>query len=81
MEKIELMAFVNDVCKEAGFDSKTVKVLDYDLDRIYLAVDCESNNYNIRMWDIRDNVIRYSLFELIGDCGKAIIESKNYFFN
>lgn len=81
MENNKLMAFVNDVCNEAGLNNKTVKVIDVDLDRIYLSVDSESNNYNIRMWDIRPNVIRYSLFELVGNCGKAIVNSKNYFFN
>lgn len=81
MENNKLMTFVKDVCREAGFDSKTVNVLDYDLDRIYLAVDSESNNYNIRTWNIRDNAIRYSLFELVEDCGKTIIKSKNYFIN
>lgn len=77
----ELLAFVSSVCDKAGFDMEKVKIIDYDLKRVYLAVDNESNNYNIRLWDMLPNAIRYSLFELVEDCGKPIIESQYYFFN
>lgn len=77
----ELLTFVLSVCNEAGFDIEKVNIIDYDLKRVYLAVDSESNNYNIRLWDILPNAIRYSLFELVKDSGKPIIESQYYFFN
>lgn len=77
----ELLTFFSYVCNKAGFDMEKVKIIDYDLKRVYLAVDSESNNYNIRLWDILPNAIRYSLFELVKDCGKPIIESQYYFFN
>ena len=77
----ELLDFVSYVCNKAGFDMEKVKIIDYDLKRVYLAVDSESNNYNIRLWDIHPNVIRYSLFELVKDYGMPIIEIQYYFFN
>ena len=77
----ELFTFVSSVCNKAGFDMEKVKIIDYDLKRVYLAVDSESNNYNIRLWDILPNAVRYSLFELVDDCGKPIIKSQYYFFN
>ena len=40
----EVIAFVEYVMCAAGIDNSTVTVLDFDLDRVYLAVDSTENN-------------------------------------
>lgn len=62
MKNIEnLVRYVMD---KVGIDFSKVSILDYDIDRIYLAVDSTENNYNIRCWDISANYVSYTLYEL-----------------
>ena len=59
----EVSAFVEYVMRAAGIDNRTVTVLDFDLDRVYLAVDSTENNYDIRTWNIDECGITYTLFK------------------
>lgn len=43
---------------------------DYDLDRVYLDID--GKDYNIRMWNIDENGIRFSVFDCSGDSGDEL---------
>ena len=75
----EVIAFVEYVMCAAGIDNRTVTVLDFDLDRVYLAVDSTENNYTIRMWNIGEDGIRYSLFK-DGDITEEVLKSQYYLF-
>lgn len=75
----EVSAFVEYVMRAAGIDNRTVTVLDFDLDRVYLAVDSTENNYTIRMWNIAEDGIRYSLYKT-GDITEEILKSQYYLF-
>ena len=75
----EVIAFVEYVMCAAGIDNSTVTVLDFDLDRVYLAVDSTENNYTIRMWNIGEDGIRYSLYK-DGDITEEILKSQYYLF-
>lgn len=75
----EVNAFVEYVMYAAGIDNRTVTVLDFDLDRVYLAVDSKENNYTIRMWNIGEDGIRYSLFK-DGDITEEVLKSQYYLF-
>ena len=75
----EVIEFVGYVMAAANIDRKAVSILDYDLDRVYLAVDSTENNYTIRMWNIGENGIRYSLFK-DGDTTEEVIRSQYYQF-
>lgn len=71
---------INHVMREANITIDRVKILDYELDRIYLAVDGEENNYNIRIWNIDDQAIRYSLFYFDQDNTEEILKSRYYIY-
>lgn len=75
----EVIDFVNYVMCAAGIDSTKVSILDYDLDRVYLAVNSTENNYTIRMWNIGENGIRYSLYK-DGDITEEVLKSQYYQF-
>lgn len=70
-----IMNIVNYIMGEANINADTVKVLDYDADNIYLAIDSDNNNYNIRTWNINDTCIRYSLFRFEDGYAEEVIES------
>lgn len=78
--------FVNYVMRMANVAMDEVKILDYDLDRVYLAVNGTENNYNIRMWNITDDYIQFTLYKLIEDHGEEVfngifnIEPVYYYF-
>lgn len=40
-------------------------IKDWDLDRIYLDVDRTNDDYTIRMWNITENSISWTLFKTI----------------
>lgn len=76
---LDLYEFVDCVVSHAGLKEKgDYKILDYDLDRIYLAVNGNENNYTIRTWDIREDYIRYSVFENLENCGREIVSCQVY---
>lgn len=45
------------------FENENIKIVDWDLDRIYLEND--DYEYTIRMWDITENQIRWTLFKSV----------------
>ena len=75
----EVIEFVGYVMESASIDRRTVSILDFDLDRVYLAVNSTENNYTIRMWNIDKSGIRYSLFK-DGDITEEVIRSQYYQF-
>ena len=75
----EVIEFVEYVMEIASIDRRTVSILDFDLDRVYLAVNSTENNYTIRMWNIDESGIRYSLFK-DGDITEEVIRSQYYQF-
>lgn len=70
--------FVNYVMEMANISITNVKILDYDLDRVYLSVNSNENNYNIRMWNITDDYIQFTLYKLVEDYGEELVDG---FFN
>ena len=75
----EVIEFVEYVMEIASIDRRTVSILDFDLDRVYLAVNSTENNYTIRMLNIDESGIRYSLFK-DGDITEEVIRSQYYQF-
>lgn len=75
----EVIKFVEYVMEVANIDNRKVSILDFDLDRVYLAIDSAENNYIIRMWNINDSGIRYSLYK-DGDTVEEILISQYYHF-
>lgn len=73
--------FVKEVMEKAGIDINRVCILDNDLSRIYLAVDGNENNYNIRMWNIKEQCIEYTLFKLLEDYGEEVIKGEYFYTN
>lgn len=74
----EVVEFIEYVLTAADLKCKSWKVLDIDNDNIYLAVDSETNNYNIRLWNIYDNtILEYSLYKF-GVGAEAIFRNKFY---
>lgn len=59
----KLEAFVQHVLSRADIDAKTVTILDFDLERVFLAIDSTENNYDIRTWNIDECGITYTLFK------------------
>lgn len=70
-----ILNIVDYVIGEANINADIIKVLDYDLDRIYLSIDSNDNNYNIRLWDINDTCVRYSLFKFENENTEEVIQS------
>ena len=58
-----IINFVNNVLDYASIYYSDIYILDSDLDRIELAIDSEWNNYTIRMWNIDDDGIRFTLYK------------------
>lgn len=75
----EIIDFVKYVVCEANIDTDNISILDFDLDRVYLAIDSKENNYTIRMWNISEYDIRFSLYKN-GEITEEIIKSKYYEF-
>ena len=73
----QVKEFVDYVLCAADVKYTNAKIIDYDCDRIYLAIDSMENNYIIRTWNVNEYGIRYSLFEY-GEVVKEIIESQYY---
>ena len=65
-----LEKFVEKALLQANIDYKEAIIDDYDLDRCYLKID--GKEYDIRMWNIDDTGVRYSVLEITGDCGKEL---------
>lgn len=72
----KILEFVEYVKNTSALKGKNVDLIFFDLDRVYLAVDSTENNYNIRMWNINEKGIRYSLFK----DSEEIIKSNYYEF-
>lgn len=73
----QVKEFVDYVLCAANVKYTNVEIIDFDCDRVYLAIDSIENNYMIRMWNVNEYGIRYSLFEY-GEVVKEIIESQYY---
>ena len=56
-------------------------ISDYDLSRVYLDVGGDTDNYTIRMWDMRLGYIRFSLFRKEDNHGIEVLSSKVYTYN
>lgn len=80
--EVEMHSFLQEftiyVMSKAGLLNERWKVIDYDLGRIYLAVNGEENNYTIRLWEVRENYILYSLFENIELSAVELIQGQEY---
>lgn len=77
MHKI-LLDFVDYVVSAAALDSEDVNIIDYDLGRIYLAINSSQNNYNIRMWNANEEGILFSLYKNVGNTVEDIIPISYY---
>ena len=77
MSDKELLAFVKYVMDSIRIDTSRVSIIDYDLKRVYLLVD-NNKEYTVRVWESFPGYLRYSLFERVGNSGKAIVEGAIY---
>ena len=55
-----IIRFTEIILEKAKLDYDEAEILDFDLDRIYLKIDSE--RYSIRMWNIDEKGIIYSVF-------------------
>lgn len=62
----KLVAFVQHVLSRTDIEAKTITILEFDLERVFLAIDSTENNYFIRTWNIDECGITYTLFK-VGD--------------
>ena len=62
-ENNKIVDFVDSVLDYASIEAYDIDILYSDLDRIELAIDSEWNNYTIRMWNIDDDGIRFTLYK------------------
>lgn len=67
-----VVSLTKEALEVSELDFETCEILDYDGDRIYLAIDSKVNNYDIRTWDIREDYISYTVFRLVEDHGEDI---------
>lgn len=65
-----LEKFVEQALLQANIDYNEAIIKDYDLDRCYLIIDCKM--YDIRMWNIDDTGISYSVFEIEENSGNEL---------
>lgn len=75
MKKIK--TFAKDVIDKAEIKYKVFAVVDHDLDRVLLELD--GIDYTIRMWEITEKAIRYSIFRHDEDTTVEIVGSQYYF--
>ena len=61
---------VNAVLEKAFEEKKSFTITDADLDRVYLEI--EGEDYIVRMWNITDRTIEYTLFKCVGDHGEDV---------
>lgn len=63
VEEVEIPEPIIKLVKKV-FGKKNVKIIDWDMDRVYIGEDVQ-DDYTIRMWNITDNSIRWTLFKSI----------------
>lgn len=56
-----VVSFVEAVLEQANVNYHEAICVDFDLDRIYLTID--NTPYTIRMWNIDDTGIRFSVYK------------------
>ena len=70
----KIQEFVKNVLSASPINYNDYKILDVDLSRVYLAIDSDVNNYNIRMWNISNSHIDFTIFKLVEDHGETVCE-------
>ena len=65
-----LEKFVEQALLQANIGYNEAIIKDYDLDRCYLIID--GKKYDIRMWNIDDTGVRYSVFEILENSGNEL---------
>ena len=65
-----LEKFVEQALLQANIDYTEAIINDCDLDRCYLIID--GKMYDIRMWNIDETGIRYSVFEIEENSGNEL---------
>jgi hypothetical protein len=73
-----IWSFLVEAISEAGIDFTSIEVLSNDAETFYLAIDGKENNYNIGIWDMYSNIIRYSVSEVKDDTEYMFIEDRIY---
>ena len=58
------------VLEKAFEEKKSFTITDADLDRVYFEI--EGDDYIVRMWNITDRTIEYTLYKCVGDHGEDI---------
>ena len=77
----ELAFFIFHAIATTKPDLEEFRIVDYDADRIYLTVDSDTVNYIIRMWNINEESIVYSVFyEKELNHATPLIEYDTYYF-
>ena len=67
-----MVPFVETVLTGADLIEKGYEILDYDSERIYLAVGSKEYNYNIRIWNVDSGKIEFTFFKPVED-GQMIV--------
>ena len=83
--KLDIPQPIIDLTKQV-LGNREFIIKDWDLDRVYLDVDSTQDDYTIRMWNITDDDIRWTLFKTIweedgGGHGQAEAEGIYYLDN
>ena len=68
---------VSAVLKKAFGEAKDYSIEDADLDRVYFSMD--GREYTVRMWNIYDNKIDWTLYKCVDDHGERITGGIYYF--
>jgi len=65
MTENEIPQPIQDLAKQIFGEESNYKLTDWDLDRIY--IDKDDEDFTVRMWNISDDEIRWTLFKTIWD--------------
>lgn len=68
---------VSFVLKKAFGKAKDFSIEDADLDRVYFSM--EGHEYTVRMWNINENKIDWTLFKCVDHHEEAIIDGCYYY--
>lgn len=70
---------IRDSLKEGPWFPEEIVVLEFDLSRIWMRADGEEELYMIRLWNMTEEYIEYSLVEMLGDHGETIFSDTMFY--
>lgn len=81
--KQRVYAVVKYIADKMNFNIDDIKIVDYDsIKRVYLAINSKEMNYDIRLWNITDNICEFSFYKLIDNYGERLFTNEvNFIWN